>query len=690
MSISPTYLLNVSLHAAILSVFASLILLALRQARHRSVAAIVGLLAVGFLPWLTALRPAQPMIAPVPEIQTQAPILPTWTVATVSAPTEIPTPTEPVAPPAKFVFPAPLPILATLWATGAGISLMLLGVAALKVRHWRKSLVSLDDSAWQTLQSLAPEIPARHRFLLSETTASPCVTGFFRPCIVLPRFLFNAGSEEGLRWAVRHEAAHWQAGDSRWMILFALIRSANWWNPLVHRLVTKWADAREQLCDLQATGLSETRADYGEFLIAMARKITRPPPLTVAMAQRSHAVRLKRRIVLLLEANADSARPVGKSLIWIGCFVFILLAVLVTSVRIGAEEAVSRKEALPASTQAQQLKVWVERTMVFSKKALGPKDGEVLKAGELAKLLENAKKEGCVTVPYEWSQTIGKIHSLELAQNMIPGPDSGISSQWRESQPQDPPGNGISFETTVNCEEKLTNIGIRSLYRYVPGSAYPVSLSTPESFGEGTQFEFKRAAASAGLKFGEALSLNFGEVDPGVFLQVFTTAVPLAADGSGTSFNTKTRFPSAAVKGRVRISGMKISADADEVKSALEKFPVESVFRKDDDGLTYTFPQVLESWQYILGSKIQTLPLVEFPLNEAHSPWLNVPGFAISITASADYQNVGISGKPAKDAVDQKEQKVPLIGKDLPLSFKIRNADPKMASRVFFKIEVLK
>jgi hypothetical protein len=43
MNISTTYLLNVALHAAVLSVFASLVLMALRHARHRSVAAIAGL-----------------------------------------------------------------------------------------------------------------------------------------------------------------------------------------------------------------------------------------------------------------------------------------------------------------------------------------------------------------------------------------------------------------------------------------------------------------------------------------------------------------------------------------------------------------------------------------------------------------------------------------------------------------------
>ena len=56
--IPTTYLLTVALHAAVLSVFASAILLVVRQARYRAVIAICGLLAVALLPWITALRPA--------------------------------------------------------------------------------------------------------------------------------------------------------------------------------------------------------------------------------------------------------------------------------------------------------------------------------------------------------------------------------------------------------------------------------------------------------------------------------------------------------------------------------------------------------------------------------------------------------------------------------------------------------
>lgn len=696
MSPSTPYLLNVALHAAILSVIPCLMLVLLKQARHRSVIAISGLLVVGLFPWISALRQTPSNSVAIPETEIIPQPLPIWTIASLPAPAtetveiEGPIPVDAVAVPVTFAFPDLPKAGLALWLAGSVIGLLLLIAAGLRNLIWRRSLRHPDISNLEALENLALGIPDARRVLICETRSSPCIIGFWKPRIVLPRFLFEPGSEEKLRWAVKHELAHRQAGDSRWVILFAIIRSVNWWNPLIHRFTAIWAETREQLCDFHAAGTTGDRTGYGEFLIAMARTTGTRTPLAVPMTGRSHVGRLKRRIVSLLEAGPDSAKPVGRRFIGIGCLAFIAAAVPVSSVRIGAQEPAREKAALSPADQARSSEVWVVSTMVFSRKALGPKHGEVLAAGELAGLLEKATKEGSITFPTDWSQIPGETHSLELAQKTTPGPESGTSSAWRRSQPKDPPGNGISFETTVTVEGALTNISIHSLYRYIPGSAYPASLDAPKPYGEDTKLEFKRSTASAGLKFGEALSMNFGEVDPGVFLQVFTTAVPAAPDGSVFNFNAKTKMPSTKVKGRVRVSGMEIRAQAGEVRSALEKFPAGSIFRKDDDGLTYTFPEVLESWRYVLGSEIRLLPPVEFPLNEAHSPWPEVPGFEISIIASADYQNLGITGKAAKNAVDQKEQKVPLIGKHLPLTFKLRDANPEMATRIFFKIETLK
>ncbi|MEO5917366.1 MAG: M56 family metallopeptidase [Luteolibacter sp.] len=354
MNFPTPYFLNVALHAGILSVLATLALLMIRQARYRSVIAISGLLAVGLLPWFTALRPAQRVITPIPEIQTQSPTLPIWTVITLPMDRQIPKLAEASVAPEKFTFPDPLIVVVNLWAAGSGTGFLLLVGAMLKLRIWRKSLSPPDDTAWKILLPLSPEILRRNDFLISPATASPCVTGLFRSKIVLPQFLFTSASEEELRWAVRHEISHWQAGDSRWMIVFAVIRCVNWWNPLTHRLASIWSDAREQLCDLHATGNTDRRVDYGQFLVAMARKITKQPPLAVTMAKGLHARKLKQRITLLLGAATESEKPAGKNFIALNSAVFIACAAMISSVKIKAEEAVADSTTVPESTVVDQ------------------------------------------------------------------------------------------------------------------------------------------------------------------------------------------------------------------------------------------------------------------------------------------------------------------------------------------------
>jgi beta-lactamase regulating signal transducer with metallopeptidase domain len=364
MSFSNTYLLNVALHGAVLSIFATGLLALLRRPGQRSFMAIAGLLTVGILPWITTLRPERRVNEPVAEISAQpvSPTLPVWTVVTLPMPEEksVVETSGPVADAPSFVFPSPLACVVFTWAAGTAAGLILLAIAVLRVCLWKRSLRSMDEKTWQILTALPYDVPSRRLFLLSESTTSPCVTGFFRPRIVLPRFLLEKEAEQQLRWAVGHELAHLRAGDSRWMIVFSLIRCVNWWNPFVHLLVSRWADAREQLCDLHATGLSEDRSDYGKFLVTMARRITGRPPLAVTMAKRAHANRLEHRIAYLLESRADSMKPLGKGFVGIGTVLLVVATVSVSILRIKADtpglvlEASSSNRTLLTSASKDQ------------------------------------------------------------------------------------------------------------------------------------------------------------------------------------------------------------------------------------------------------------------------------------------------------------------------------------------------
>ncbi|MES2660399.1 MAG: M56 family metallopeptidase [Verrucomicrobiota bacterium] len=690
MSISSTYLLNAALHAVILSIFASLVLMVLRQAKHRSIASIAGLLAVGFLAWLTALRPAPTKIAAVPEIQTQARVLPTWTVAIMPAMMDHPTYIQPGEAPAKFVSPDPLTSCIMIWATGSGIGIFLLGIALLKVRRWRKSLRLPDNTAWQNLHNLAPETPTRGHFRISESAASPCVTGFWQPKIVIPRFLLGNDSEKELRWAVRHEIAHWQAGDSRWMILFAVVRGVNWWNPLVHRLVSQWSDARELLCDLHATGVSENREDYGKFLVVMAGKINKQPPLAVSMAKRLHAVRMKRRIVFLLAATAGSESPVGKGFVGVGSAVFFGCAVLVSVLKIGAEEPPDKSISdvhMDDSDQEHSLILKTINWAVSSNKKSNLINNEVIQSHDFMNFIENSKQQGWkVSRSAHIGHAFGDSFQVQIVQTKnksLDSPSSFIPEQLDFFR------NNVTIQMGGVIDSDHVILESHSVYRFIKGNGYlnpDRDIEPPSDWNDvKSQIMTRSGNAKARLKSGEIICTDLGEVESGVFLQVFTQVFPsyvFKESESGKfndfelgSFSEVVKIPSKNVRGKLRLTGIIIDVPIDLVKNM-------GLGSSNGFSLWGTLRNVPDA-------KRRELASVEFPLNEVQAPWPELPGLEFSATASDDFKYLNLLGMPAHDAVVQESRKFEMLRSRTSINFKLKSDDPHTERRVFFIVEVV-
>ncbi len=352
----PVYLMNVALHAVALSALATTALVLTRRLPNRTAVAIAGLLAAGVLPWITALRPVEKAVSTaVVPMEAPKEILPTWTVMKMRAPEVT---LAPVAARADVSSAMPrqvrketsLPDWPTMavvaWAAGSAGWLVFSGIAWMRVRNWRKGLVPVDEAAWEKIKGCGNEGVGREVFLIDEAMASPCVTGFLKPRIVLPRFLLEKDGMNELRWAARHEAGHLQSGDSRWTMVFCLIRGMQWWNPLAGRLISRWAEAREQACDLRAANDPENRADYGGFLVAMAGGITRRRPMTVTMARRGCA-RIRKRIQFLLDTKEVAELPMGGRRVVLACGLFAGLGVIVSGMKVGADE-VAKNPAVSA------------------------------------------------------------------------------------------------------------------------------------------------------------------------------------------------------------------------------------------------------------------------------------------------------------------------------------------------------
>lgn len=333
------YGLNVALHASALAMVAWAAVKCFKNPHARSISALLGLLAVAFLPWLSALQvPARaavwvkpieiPSFVPQPSRQISEPVL----AAVEKEISPLP------AASAKWNFPDPWRIIAGIWVLGCGLMLARQTWIAALSKHWTRTMREPTDNEWQLIE---PHFS--YRVMIAESETSPFVIGIFRPLLVIPENLLAADRRRELLWALGHEAGHLKGHDLRWFALFQAVRAMFWWNPLIHHLVRIWAEAREQICDHLALAGGGDRREYSSFLVSLVSR--RMGGIVMPMAARGTVARLKRRIGFLMEGTV--CRPCGRRFIAGGMTLAALVGVGLCQV--GCKAASSNHATVGAS-----------------------------------------------------------------------------------------------------------------------------------------------------------------------------------------------------------------------------------------------------------------------------------------------------------------------------------------------------
>lgn len=167
---------------------------------------------------------------------------------------------------------------------------------------------------------------------LSPEIDGPCMTGWWRPCVLLP-LEASTWPEPTLQAALRHEAQHARQHDGLHRFCAQVLRALFWWNPAVHVLCGIYEEESEVCCDLEATSTGVSRLEYGEMLLAHATG-SLPRCLAISFARRSG---LRDRISRLLVVPRHSAWMTPTR--WIAALLLVAAAgVLVVAVRIAPLE----------------------------------------------------------------------------------------------------------------------------------------------------------------------------------------------------------------------------------------------------------------------------------------------------------------------------------------------------------------
>ena len=148
-------------------------------------------------------------------------------------------------------------------------------------------------------------------FAISHKVAGPVTFGLRRPLVLLPA-RFETLTAEVREAVLCHELTHVRRKDWAYTVVEELILALLWFHPAVWWLVSEIRLAREQVVDLEAIAVSDSRSAYLDALLDAA-KSTAPERLVPAASflWRSHLVR---RVAAIVQPVAISKRRVVSSL----------------------------------------------------------------------------------------------------------------------------------------------------------------------------------------------------------------------------------------------------------------------------------------------------------------------------------------------------------------------------------------
>ncbi|HEX5244984.1 MAG TPA: carboxypeptidase regulatory-like domain-containing protein [Tepidisphaeraceae bacterium] len=196
-----------------------------------------------------------------------------------------------------------------LWALLAGLLLLRLLFANVRVAILRRRSKPAPVEAQSKCRAIARQLRvSAPPILLSDGISGPCVVGWIRPVILLPRH-----PELVEREILIHELAHLARRDCAWQFVAQLAAALLWFQPLIWILSREMERAAEEACDDRVIALGGNRGTYVRTLADLAEKAQRRfglAPISVGVVGMKSA--MGRRVARLL----DSTKPSTTHLVW--------------------------------------------------------------------------------------------------------------------------------------------------------------------------------------------------------------------------------------------------------------------------------------------------------------------------------------------------------------------------------------
>lgn len=516
------YLPNAALHAILTSAAALAAAACFRTPTIRAASAALGVLAVAVIPWVSAVPASsgafvEPLIvsavAAEPAAVMMSPAAPA--IADAGIP-RAEAPREAVRPHWRDAVPA----AGAVWAAGI-ILAALAGIrGGLQDRRWKGTLRMPKTGELELIRRALPDGFAHARVRIGGTA---CVVGFVRPVLVLPESLMVPGCERELAWAARHESGHLKAHDLRWLALLRVAQALFWWNPIVHRLVGIWSEAREQTCDRLAVRNAGEAPRYAEFLLGFARD--REHAAGIAMADRRPVARLKRRLRSVVEFGDDP--PVPRTLCLFAAVALILAGAGCS--QIGVRSEAPPAESVPAMPAAQEATI---RQVTFKARLLAgdspfARDGQVFDDDEMTGLMRKAAQtKGTLLIAFPTiTARSGQPATFELLRTH---PDDPVTTTPKADIQIDDSKHryvGLVIYSRALIRGDSVNLQREFVFALPPGRGWEGVAEGAERNPPPVDWERVRkirASSKARLESGQWIATRLGRDDLGRYGTVFT------------------------------------------------------------------------------------------------------------------------------------------------------------------------
>jgi bla regulator protein blaR1 len=170
------------------------------------------------------------------------------------------------------------------------------------------------------VQKLNPELHAilrnttkrRVQLRISETMDTPSAVGFFKPAVVIPRWLWEEFSPTQLKQVLVHELAHLRRYDDWTNLLQKLVRALLPVNPALYWVERHLCFERELACDDAVLGAQVTARDYATCLTTLAEKKFEQRATVLAPGAIEKQSDLARRVYSLLSRTRNSSLLVAR------------------------------------------------------------------------------------------------------------------------------------------------------------------------------------------------------------------------------------------------------------------------------------------------------------------------------------------------------------------------------------------